>query len=563
MRNILIPITIAVMLSLSVLGCGEDFESPEWLQWKWGKKETPTTSPTEVLVTEDSDVPAEQADVVTDDAAAAEMFEAQLAAADPITVGPHPSQLPQPLGTRSDWPEGSFDDSAEPAEEATDLDEPPTPADVAAEIDARRAAGEPDDDWTGPEIDDDLDLDMDVEEQPVVEELEEPIEEPVEEPIEEPVEEPVEEDATSMDIDEPDMSAILLDDISLDDDGPAESSPVTADPGDLVAASLVQVNDEFITVDDVLRGLHPQFVAMPPVASESDFRRHAASMIHGELQRQVVEALVLAEAEAAMTDRQETFIDQEMEQRLRTMIAEAGGSQQVLEQQCRQRYTTLDEILDDQRNQLVFHSYLQQIIEPDIIINPQMLLDYYRQHPEEFSEKSKIQMQLIALPFEAFLPDSDTTPTDQDWQLARARARAEADRALADLRSGIDFGKVAETRSRGPKRDEAGIWPLMTEGSFREEEVQANAFRLSSGEICGPIRTETGNYIVRTLQIVPGRTVPYEEAQQEIEQRLRQEQSDRLMGEYFVGLQKRATLSESEQFMATALDRATQRYWTP
>ncbi|MHC4986018.1 MAG: hypothetical protein ACYTFO_07675, partial [Planctomycetota bacterium] len=220
----------------------------------------------------------------------------------------------------------------EPDEAPMDPDEPPSPADVAAEIEARRSASEPVDDWTGPEIDGDLE--MDLEDPPVIDESEESIDEPAEE------------DATSMGSDEADMSALLLEDISLDG-RPAESAPVSADPGDLVAASLVQVNDQFITVNDVLRSLHPQFISMPPVTSEGDFQRQAASLIHGELQRQVVEALVLAEAEAAMTDRQETLIDQEMENMLRTMIAEAGGSRQVLEQQFRQRYTTLDEILDD------------------------------------------------------------------------------------------------------------------------------------------------------------------------------------------------------------------------
>jgi hypothetical protein len=340
MRNILIPITIVVMLSLLAVGCGEDFESPEWLQWKWGKKETPTTTPTEELATDEPDESVEPDEVVTDDAAALEMFEAQLAAADPITVGPQPRQLPQPLGTQSDWPEEPVDEPTEPADEPDeapmDPDEPPSPADVAAEIEARRSASEPVDDWTGPEIDGDLE--MDLEDPPVIDESEESIDEPAEE------------DATSMGSDEADMSALLLEDISLDG-RPAESAPVSADPGDLVAASLVQVNDQFITVNDVLRSLHPQFISMPPVTSEGDFQRQAASLIHGELQRQVVEALVLAEAEAAMTDRQETLIDQEMENMLRTMIAEAGGSRQVLEQQFRQRYTTLDEILAEDRTE--------------------------------------------------------------------------------------------------------------------------------------------------------------------------------------------------------------------
>jgi len=84
------------------------------------------------------------------------------------------------------------------------------------------------------------------------------------------------------------------------------------------------------------------------------------------------------------------------------------------------------------------------------------------------------------------------------------------------------------------------------------------------GEVYGPINTETGHYIVRALKILPSRTIPFEEARQEIREQLHREQYDRLMQEYFADLIQRAVIRyDSEQFMSNAVDQAVQRYWVP
>jgi parvulin-like peptidyl-prolyl isomerase len=106
-----------------------------------------------------------------------------------------------------------------------------------------------------------------------------------------------------------------------------------------------------------------------------------------------------------------------------------------------------------------------------------------------------------------------------------------------------------------------GIWPLMVEGSVREAEVERNAFALEEGEVCGIIESPTGYYIVKALQVIPGQTLSFEDAQTQINSILREQQYEELQQEYFFGLFEEATIVESEDFFENAVDTLVARYY--
>jgi len=331
---------------------------------------------------------------------------------------------------------------------------------------------------------------------------------------------------------------------------------------ELVAASMVQVNDKFITVDNVLNGLYNQLSSMQQVENEEAFRRAVAPLIEQQLRQLIYESLVLAEAEANLTDQQKAAIESEVADARREMIAHAGGSVQALEQYYRQRHTTLEKVLDEHRNRLTGQMYLQSKIEPGITITRDMLLDYYRQHEKDFVIQEKVQMQIIAAPFDEFLPETNgKEPTPQEWKLARQRARDVIDAAAEAVMAGNDFGEVAKKYSRGFRASSGGIWPAMAKGSFRETEVERNAFALGEGDICGIIETETGYYIVKTLKVDPGQYMSFEKAQRQIEDILRRQQYDKLAGDYFMKLFSEATIAQSDEFMEMAINGAVDRHW--
>jgi len=170
-------------------------------------------------------------------------------------------------------------------------------------------------------------------------------------------------------------------------------------------------------------------------------------------------------------------------------------------------------------------------------------------------------MQIIAVPFDSFLPRDSVERTPADRRAAREAAREVIDQAAKEVTSGKDFGKVARKYSRGVRAPRGGVWPMMEAGSFRESEVERNAFRLKAEQVCGIIETKTGYYIVKALKVEPGREIDFEQAQPEIERILREQQYQKLSEEYFKKLISGATIEPAEKFMELAIERAVERHW--
>jgi len=337
--------------------------------------------------------------------------------------------------------------------------------------------------------------------------------------------------------------------------------PRPIDDPEVIAASVLQVNDRFLTVDDILQAAGEQLQALSATRSESVFREKASRILRREIQRQIGRTLILAEAEKHLTDDQKRRISAEVEKELREMIARADGSRVKVRQELAERGTSLEYATEQYRRTLTIRRYLSGKFVPALQISCKMLWDYYRDHREEFSRPKKVQMQMIAAPFAKFLASAGGEPSEQELAAARKRARQHIAQAAEALAAGEAFEDVAKRFSRGIKAAEGGIWPMMAAGSFRDEQLEAEAFRLSEGQVSGIIETATGCYIVKARKVQPGQVLSFERAQERIEQILRDQKSAELYNDYYAELSRKATIVQSEDFFSVTVDRAVQRFW--
>ena len=101
----------------------------------------------------------------------------------------------------------------------------------------------------------------------------------------------------------------------------------------------------------------------------------------------------------------------------------------------------------------------------------------------------------------------------------------------------------------------------MPRGSFRESAVEDAAFVLNEGQVSDIVETPNGYWIVKAEKVIPGKSLGFEDAQQEVRQILRAEQFTEFTEEYFKRVQKDATIVYSEKIVEITLDRAVRRYW--
>ena len=338
-------------------------------------------------------------------------------------------------------------------------------------------------------------------------------------------------------------------------------SPAGADrQPELVAASGLEVSGQIITIKQLLHAAEPQLSALPGGLPDSAFRNQARQIIEEEVQNEKNQLLVLAEAERRLTEKQKGQIEAELDLLYRNMLGEADGSPTKLQQDLERQGTTLEQVLQQERRALTIQTYLRSILTPAISINRRTLLNYYRQHRSEFAEPKKVQMQLIAVPFASFYPEEVVAASEAQIQQAKAQARQEIREAAKALRDGEDFGAVGKRLSRGPKAQDGGLWRPMPAGSFRETAVEQAAFRLQEGQASEVIETETGCYIVKVARVLAGQTIRFEDAQQKIENILREEQFRKLVDDYFERVRVNAAVTCSEKFLELAVERALEQY---
>jgi len=336
---------------------------------------------------------------------------------------------------------------------------------------------------------------------------------------------------------------------------PAKTGVYDADGGKVVATAMLQVNDQFITIDEVLVAAEPALRQLPKGISDQTFRKQAVGIITDQVRNMLTEAMVLSEAQKRLTDPQKKQIDLDVARELREMIAGAGGSRTRLEDTLRQRGTSLEAALAGRRRRLTVQMYLRDRFMPSIFVNRRMLWDYYRRHRSQFTVANKVQMQIIAAPFKSPLPPGSSRPTDLELEAARVKARQRIDEAARALRS-EKFAEVAKRLSGGIKAKQGGVWPMMEAGSFRETKVEQEAFKLAEGQVSGIIETDSGYYIVKAKRVEAGKVIPFEQAQEKIEQIITEKQYRRLSEDYFKGLLKSATVVQSGRFVELAVERA-------
>jgi parvulin-like peptidyl-prolyl isomerase len=343
---------------------------------------------------------------------------------------------------------------------------------------------------------------------------------------------------------------------------PATPSPTPAtaplSPAAVVSALGLQVNSKYITVEDILRSAAGELAELPRGLKRETFQTQAEAILQRAIRFQIEVAIFLPEAEAKMTDEDKKKMDQEVDKTLRDMVAEAGGSRTRLEQIWMQRGTTLEQVLRDQRSRLVVSRYLRAKIEPDIQITRRMLYDYYQRHKaDRYTQNKKVQMQILSVPFAAFLVSATPTRLQQDEAKEQARrAIAPAEKTLGD---GADFTEIVKAFGRDSRAAQGGVWPLMAPGSFRQTRVEQAAFALREGQASPVIETEDGLYIVKAVKVEGGTVTSFEDAQEEIEKTLRADQYERLHEKY---IQARSpSVSASRRLEELALEKAAERYW--
>jgi len=312
-----------------------------------------------------------------------------------------------------------------------------------------------------------------------------------------------------------------------------DAEPLLVEAGDgrdadslvLVDAVLAEVNGEVVTREDILGPIRPQLNKWRREYSDEAFRSRCRQVIDLRLREEISRRLVVQEAEAELSDEEKEQIDVTLGKMLKDLAAGAGSTL-LLEEKLKERGSSVEEHRQRERRRLLVQRYLHKKIGPNIHITHSELLNYYRSvRPDRYVHPTRVRLGLVTI-----RKTESARPED-----ARALAEAVRERAAG----GEDFGRLARRYSHGPMAEKGGDWGFITEGSFRVKAVDSCLFSLKVGEVGPVIEADDAFHIVKVLARENGRTVPFTEVQDELEDEIRDRKFNERVDKYIQNLYER------------------------
>ncbi len=346
------------------------------------------------------------------------------------------------------------------------------------------------------------------------------------------------------------------------DGGDANRSSETARPVRAPSAHAVRsdgllVNDEVVTVEDILEPIRSQLEQVAETLPAELYERRAAELIRQRLVQSVAQLLIYRRANVTISEEVEPQIQKSIDKMERDRInREFGGRETEYEKYLLANGTTRQEVRRRLRRALVVDGYLrerlQQRVDPP---RKQALWKAYQAMKAKYARPERRELFLIHLPIRHFYGDEvlrKRRPATSEEQAAAWRQSEEAiNAAQAALAAGTLFEDVAKEYSKGVHKKDGGAWgfisaPLMAEWAVPTKQL----FEMKENTVSDIIKTDEGYFIVKLGNIDGGQVKSFKDAQPELIRLLKDRQFQRLRGEFLQKELERSTIGSLDAFAA-------------
>lgn len=236
--------------------------------------------------------------------------------------------------------------------------------------------------------------------------------------------------------------------------GPASSDSIQVAPGQTNSnpadfnpqgtSRILRVNDETLTVEDVLEPLMPALTQEAGKLPGAQRPRIVIERIQAELIAQVQDLLLYQEASKDLTEPMMEALDRYVDQEIKDRVnREFGGRQSRFEAHLASMRMTLQDARERSRRRIIIVKYLQDNVLPRIADPTRReLLDYYHANMDAYTKAESRELYLIDIP----------KGHDAD------QARSEIERARSQLAAGEEFERVTRELSKGIHAADGGSW---------------------------------------------------------------------------------------------------------
>ncbi len=219
--------------------------------------------------------------------------------------------------------------------------------------------------------------------------------------------------------------------------------------------------------------------------------------------------------------------DHIVDQRMRDIIRESfGGDRNTFIKTLEAQNYTLGEFKEKEMERIMVQAMRSKNVKTSLIIPPNKIEEYYRQHRDEFTTKEQIKLRMIMIPSHADTGNS-------------AAQKAMAEEVLGKLASGAEFDRMAQIYSEDSTRDMGGDWGWIERKTLAAP-LEKIAFNMPVGRISNIIDYAGNYYILKVEDKHGGTTRSLAEARSDIEKKLIQVEAQQLQERWIASLRAKA-----------------------
>lgn len=289
---------------------------------------------------------------------------------------------------------------------------------------------------------------------------------------------------------------------------------------EIVEAIVVVVNDEVITLSQYKAKHEELLQSLRAQLQGEEFRKQYESLRKDILENMIMEVLLLQEAK-----KQGINVNEQVNMAIQK-IKEDNNIQtdEDLRQALAQQGMDLESFRKRMEEDILKQNIIFSEVGRSIVIDDTDVVNYYKQHPDEFTVPLEYTLSAIYL---------STEGKSEEEFLAKKK---EIDEKIA---AGEDFASLAGEYSEGPEKESQGDL-----GSFKEGELAENLRKavedLKEGETTSWIEISNGWYLLKMRERKESHLQTFEEARKTIEEKLYQEQQDKKYNEFMTKLRERS-----------------------
>ena len=254
----------------------------------------------------------------------------------------------------------------------------------------------------------------------------------------------------------------------------------------------------------------------------------------GDVEKQVLDRLINVQVLLKRAQEEDRTKAKETSDKIFEQYRSRATSEAAFRRQLIALGTTMDKFRDRIYEECLFKEIIDRLVKPTIVVEEEQVKKYYQDHLSSFDYPERVRAAHV------FIMTRDVI-TQQDLPESEKLAKKQmAETVLKRAKAGEDFAALAKEFSDDPNsRNNGGeIGQTFSRGTLMVPEFDSIVFALGQNQISDLVPTKTGYHIIKLLEKLPARKVPYEEAQKDIRNALTTQETQKQLPEFIKKLRQ-------------------------